>query len=230
MVLIGCLIMVLATVIEVGAVYMNDATGLYLFLAGYIFMQLGLTMVGVIWAALVSDFGELYPARKGVISALFYLFFNAGAILGVLCASTVLPVTPVCHGFWWFLLVVNALWLLAVALVPRTTYNQKPSTLTPPDESDSAEAAALRASFGLPAAVGLRSGVDSMRSRQSGSLRRTWPICSSAEGYGLSPRDSGVPKSPACALALAEASDANLVPALTPHANDHGPVLSMLCA
>ena len=215
--LIGCAIMVVATAIQVGAVYRSGTLGLGLFLLGYILSQLGLTMVGVIWAALVSDFGVLYPARKGLISALFYLFFNLGAILGVGAAGAVLPVTPVCHGFWWFLLAVSVVWLLAVALVPRATYDAKPA---PSDESAQAraETAALRASLSLPAAAGLRHG---LRSSKSGSLRRTWPTRSSfvdVEGLDATPTLGG------------EASDANPAASLTPRAEGRGPMLSMLCA
>lgn len=219
--LIGCAIIVVATAIQVGAVYRSGILGLGLFLFGYILSQLGLTMVGVIWAALVSDFGVLYPARKGVISALFYLFFNLGAILGVGAAGAVLPVTPVCHGFWWFLLAVAIVWLLAVALVPRVTYEVKGNPL---DESAQhgaqarAETAALRASLSLPAAAGLRHG---LRSSKSGSLRKTWPTRSSfvdAEGWDATPTLGG------------EAPDANPAASLTPRAEGRGPMLSMLCA
>ena len=223
--LIGCAIMVVATAIQVGAVYRSGTLGLGLFLLGYILSQLGLTMVGVIWAALVSDFGVLYPARKGLISALFYLFFNLGAILGVGAAGAVLPVTPVCHGFWWFLLAVSIVWLLAVALVPRVTYEVKPAPL---DESAQAraETAALRASLSLPAAAGLRHG---LRSSKSGSLRKTWPTRSSVvdaegfrEGWDATPTLGGE--------APREAPDANPAASLTPRAEGRGPMLSMLCA
>ena len=207
--LAGCAIMVVATAIQVGAVYRNDTLGLGLFLVGYIFVQLGLTMVGVIWAALVSDFSRLYPERAGLISALFYLFFNLGAILGVAAAGAVLPVTPVCHGFWWLLLAVSISWLLAVALIPRVTYEAVPAPLEERAQAR-AEAAALRASLGL-AASGLRYGLGSM---------------SKTEGWDSSLRASGAPNNPSCA----EAPGSNPAPPLAPPADGRGPILSMLCA
>ena len=84
--------------------------------------ELGLTGQGVVIAALVSDFGELRPDKTSMISSLFYLFFNLGAILGV-GAPTILVITPEAHGFWWFLVSVTLVSVVAVFSIPEDLYN-----------------------------------------------------------------------------------------------------------
>lgn len=85
-------------------------------------MQLGLTVVGVVVAALVSDFGEIKPKETSRISSLYYLFFNLGAIVGVV-APTLLVITSTNHAFWWFLVPVSLLSVLVVMAVPRELFD-----------------------------------------------------------------------------------------------------------
>jgi MFS family permease len=155
----GCFALVIGAALEVGAVHGRGPGGLAVFLVGFITIQLGLTMTGVILSALVSDFGELKPSRTGEISALFYAFFNTGGIVGIFCAGSLFPITPNCHGFWWCLLGVACVFLLAVLLVPGRLYLSGGSQQQGKDE-DAAIGSTRRPprrSLTVPAALGVAS-------------------------------------------------------------------------
>jgi hypothetical protein len=85
---------VIGSVVLAISAYLTAAAGISLFIFGFILVQLGLTSQGVVVAALVSDFSELSaPSRKNLMTSLFYLFFNLGAVFGVAAPSVVLPIT-----------------------------------------------------------------------------------------------------------------------------------------